>query len=203
MEFSRAVRSRSERRRASASAASAASSARSTAMAPWSISESTKRCDSESASVRGSSAATPARLAMPCSGQKVQAALGRVPVPAPAASPCSQAQRAAAMSWVASGVISGAAAAGAISPASVGSRIIALPPVAAESCSASAVAASSFLAAAERRRLAASSAVMAAARRAVACCWSRTRPAKKPVTSATARKTNSVRMSVGEPITNE
>ncbi len=139
---------------------------------------------------------------MPCSGQKVQAAFGSVPVPAPAASPCSQAQRAAAMSWVASGVISGAAAAGAISPP-VGSRIIALPPVAAESCSASAVAASSFLAEAESRRLAASSAVMAAARRAVACCWSRTRPARKPVTSATARKTNSVRMSVGEPMTNE
>jgi hypothetical protein len=68
-ELSKAERSLSERRRASASAASAANSARSSATAPWSSSEATKRAPSSLCKAFGSTAATPDRARTPCSGR--------------------------------------------------------------------------------------------------------------------------------------
>ena len=123
-------------------------------------------------------------------------------MPVPAASPFSQAQRAAAMAPAVSRAVVGAPATCTSSP-SFGSSTTARPLAAAEACSASAWAVSCSVVAVDSRRLAASSAVTAAARDEDSWAWSRTRPVSQPVTPATAMKMAKVKTSAGWPITKE
>ena len=142
--------------------------------------------------------ATPARPRRPCSGQKVQPTWGRVPVPAPAGSPLSQAQRAAAMAPVAERVSAGEPAAGRRSPSSGSSTMAAarrggglfgqglggvrLGGHAGEAAAGGQQGGDGGGAARGHR------------------AWSRTRPVSQPVVTATAKNTAKVNRSAAWPI---